>query len=120
MPVSRRKGSGRLAVTLSTFARNLNVETAFTVLAVARSLKSRGKDVVELEIGDSPFESTASAKAAGQEAIRENQSHYCPSPGLPAFREAAAPFCRGQFGIPAQAENIVAGPGAKIFEQFFF
>jgi aspartate aminotransferase len=108
-----------VAVTLSTFARNLNVETAFTVLAVARSLKSRGKDVVELEIGDSPFESTASAKAAGHEAIRENQSHYCPSPGLPAFREAAALFVRDEFGIPAQAENIVVGPGAKIFEQFF-
>src|SRR5258708_36326277 len=119
MPVSRRKGSGRLAVALSTFARNLNVETAFTVLVVAGSLKSRGKDVVELEIGDSPFESTASAKAAGEKAIRDNQSHYCPSPGLPAFREAAARFVRDEFGIPAQAENIVVGPGAKIFEQFF-
>src|SRR5258708_21785968 len=119
MPVSRRKGSGPVAVTLSTFARNLNVETAFTVLAVARALKSRGKDVVELEIGDSPFESRASAKAAGEQAIRENQSHYCPSPGLPAFREAAASFVRDEFGIPARAENVVVGPGAKIFEQFF-
>jgi len=106
-------------VTLSNFARNLNVETAFTVLAVARALKARGKDVVELEIGDSPFESTASAKAAGEQAIRENQSHYCPSPGLPVFREAAARFVRDEFGIPARAENIVVGPGAKIFEQFF-
>src|SRR5438477_12737941 len=105
MPVSRRKGSGRVAVTLSTFARNLNVETAFTVLAVARTLKSRGKDVVELEIGDSPFESTAAAKAAGEQAIRDNQSHYCPSPGLPAFREAAAKFVHDEFGIRAAAEN---------------
>jgi len=108
-----------VAASLSTFARNLNVETAFTVLAVARSLKSGGKDVVELEIGDSPFETTASAKAAGEHAIRDNQSHYCPSPGLPAFREAAARFVSEEFGIPARAENIVVGPGAKIFEQFF-
>jgi aspartate aminotransferase len=106
-------------VILSDFARNLNVETAFTVLAVAKSLKDRGKDVVELEIGDSPFESTASAKAAGEQAIRDNQSHYCPSPGLPVFRETAARFVREEFGIPARAENIVVGPGAKIFEQFF-
>ncbi len=104
---------------LSDFARNLNVETAFTVLAVAKALKAKGKDVVELEIGDSPFESTASAKAAGEQAIRDNQSHYCPSPGLPVFREAAARFVREEFGIPARAENIVVGPGAKIFEQFF-
>ena len=108
-----------MPATLSNFARNLNVETAFTVLAVARTLKSQGKDVVELEIGDSPFESTASAKAAGEQAIRENQSHYCPSPGLPAFREEAAKFVREEFGIPAKAENVVVGPGAKIFEQFF-
>ncbi len=108
-----------MPVTLSTFARNLNVETAFTVLAVARTLKSQGKEVVELEIGDSPFASTAAAKAAGEQAIRDNQSHYCPSPGLPAFREAAAKFVRDEFGIPAHPENIVVGPGAKVFEQFF-
>ncbi len=105
--------------TLSRFAQSLKVETAFSVLAIARQLKARGKDVVELEIGDSPFESTSSAKAAGIEAIRNNQTHYCPSPGLPEFRAAAAEFVRSEFHIPAQPENIVAGPGAKPFEQFF-
>lgn len=108
-----------MSVSLSEFAKNLNVETAFTVLAVAKQLKAKGKDVVELEIGDSPFESTASAKAAGEQAIRENQSHYCPSPGLPAFRAEAARFVRDEFNIPAKDDNIVVGPGAKIFEQFF-
>lgn len=108
-----------MSATLSEFAKNLNVETAFTVLAVAKTLKAQGKDVVELEIGDSPFESTASAKEAGERAIHDNQSHYCPSPGLPAFREGAAKFVHDEFGIPAKAENIVVGPGAKIFQQFF-
>jgi len=108
-----------VAASLSDFARQLSVETAFTVLAVAKSLKAAGKDVVELEIGDSPFESTASAKQAGSTAIAENQSHYCPSPGLPAFREGAARFVQREFNIPAKAENIVVGPGAKVFEQFF-
>ena len=55
-----------MPVTLSQFAQNLNVETAFTVLAVAKQLKAAGKDVVELEIGDSPFPSTAHAKQAGE------------------------------------------------------
>ena len=104
---------------LSKFARSLSVETAFTVLAVAKSLKTAGKDVVELEIGDSPFDSTASAKAAGVQAIEHNQSHYCPSPGIPEFREAAARFVKREFNIPAEAKNIIAGPGAKVFEQFF-
>ncbi len=108
-----------MSVELSQFARSLSVETAFTVLAVAKTLKAAGKDVVELEIGDSPFDSTASAKSAGVQAIQNNQSHYCPSPGIPEFREAAARFVKREFGIPAEAKNIVAGPGAKVFEQFF-
>lgn len=108
-----------MSAQLSNFARSLSVETAFTVLAMARSLKAAGKDVVELEIGDSPFDSTAAARAGGMEAIKNNQSHYCPSPGIPEFREAAAQFVREEFGIPAEPGNIVAGPGAKVFEQFF-
>ena len=108
-----------MPATLSRFAQSLRVETAFTVLAVAKALKAGGKDVVELEIGDSPFDSTASAKSTGVDAIQRNQSHYCPSPGLPEFREAAARFVAREFHIPAQAENIVVGPGAKVFEQFF-
>lgn len=108
-----------MSVALSDFARQLSVETAFSVLAIAKSLKAAGKDVVELEIGDSPFESTHSAKAAGVSAIEQNQSHYCPSPGLPAFREGAARFLKREFGIPAEAKHIIVAPGAKVFEQFF-
>lgn len=104
---------------LSEFAKSLSVETAFSVLAIAKALKAQGKDVVELEIGDSPFDSTASAKTTGIDAIQKNVSHYCPSPGLPEFRETAARFVKEEFGIPAEAKNVVVGPGAKVFEQFF-
>jgi aspartate aminotransferase len=38
---------------------------------------------------------------------------------MPEFRQAAADFVRAEFDIPAEAANIVAGPGAKVFEQFF-
>ncbi len=108
-----------MPVSLSDFAKSLTVETAFSVLAIAKALKAQGKDVVELEIGDSPFDSTASAKSTGIDAIQKNQSHYCPSPGLPEFRETAARFVKQEFGIPAEAKNVVVGPGAKVFEQFF-
>lgn len=108
-----------MTVQLSEFARSLNVETAFTVLAAAKKLKAAGKDVVELEIGDSPFNSTESARQSGLQAIHDNQSHYCPSPGLPEFRAAAAHFVKTEFAIPAAAENVAVAPGAKVFEQFF-
>jgi aspartate aminotransferase len=104
---------------LSSLSRNLTAETAFTVLALARNLKARGKNVVELEIGDSPFPSTPHAKRAGILAIEENQTGYCPSQGLPAFREAAAVFVASEFGYTAGPENIVVASGAKPFEQYF-
>jgi aspartate aminotransferase len=106
-------------VRLSSLANNLSAESAFTVLAIARRLKSQGKDVVELEIGDSPFPSTPAAKAAGIRAIEENQTGYCPSLGLADFRAAAANAVRTEFGLDVGADNVVVASGAKPFEQYF-
>ncbi|HEY2155638.1 MAG TPA: aminotransferase class I/II-fold pyridoxal phosphate-dependent enzyme [Isosphaeraceae bacterium] len=104
---------------LSQLASQLTAETAFTVLAMARALKAKGKDVVELEIGDSPFPSPPEAKAAGIAAIDGNQTNYGPSLGLPEFRDAAAKMVRDEFGVAASRENVVVASGAKPFEQFF-
>jgi aspartate aminotransferase len=106
-------------VTFSAFARGLTAESAFDVLAVAKRLKAAGKDVIELQIGDSPFPSTRHAVEAGIEAIRGGATHYCPSPGVLAFREAVARNYRRELGVEIGPENVVVGPGAKVFEQFF-
>ena len=104
---------------LSTFARGLTAETAFDVLAVARKLMDGGKDVIALQIGDSPFPTTASAIKAAHAAIDAGLTHYCPSLGLPEFRATIARTVNAEFGIPATAENVVVGPGAKVFETYF-
>ncbi len=106
-------------IPLSRFARGLSSETAFDVLAVARRLEAHGKDVIGLHIGDSPFPSTRHALDAGIDAIRRGETHYCASLGLLAFREAVAKNYQREYGIAITAENVVAGPGAKAFEQFF-
>ena len=108
-----------MTVKLSQFAQGLRTETAFDVLAVAKALKAKGKDVVELQIGDSPFSTTRHAKQAGIEAIQNNQTHYCPSVGLPEFRAEIALHLNGEYGLSLDAENVVVGHGAKLFEQFF-
>ncbi|MSR32821.1 MAG: aminotransferase class I/II-fold pyridoxal phosphate-dependent enzyme [Gemmataceae bacterium] len=105
--------------TLSQFAMGLTGETAFDVLAIAKKLKAGGKDVIELQIGDSPFNSTKSALEKGVQAIHSGATHYCPSPGLPSFRETIARNYTQEFGVPVGPENVVVAPGAKVFEQFF-
>lgn len=107
------------APSLSSFAHSLTSETAFDVLAAAKRLKALGKDVIELQIGDSPFPSTKSALAAGTKAIADGQTRYCPSLGLPEFRAVIAETVKREFDVPAAPENVVVGPGAKVFEQFF-
>ena len=108
-----------MTVTLSDFAQNITVETAFNVLATAKQLAAGGKEVIELEIGDSPFASTPAAKKVGVEAIRDDQTHYCGSAGLPEFRQTVSDFVNQEYGLSTTAANIVAGPGAKVFELLF-
>ena len=103
----------------SDFASSVQTETAFDVLATARKLKAEGKDVIELEIGDSPFPTATNAAAAGIKAIEEDLCHYGPSIGLPEFRTAASEYVNREYGLQTTAENIVVGPGAKTFEQLF-
>src|SRR5712691_6569643 len=104
-------------VSLSTFARGLRSESAFDVLAVAHRLKAQGKDVVELQIGDSPFPTPRHARAAGIRAIEENATHYCASLGLLSFRETVAWNYGREYGVEITADNVVVGAGAKVFEQ---
>jgi len=108
-----------MTIPFSRFASSVQAETAFTVLAVAKRLIADGKDVIELEIGDSPFPTPQAAVEAGIAAIRDGHCHYGPSIGLTEFRKAAAEYVREEYGAPVSVENIVAGPGAKNFEQLF-
>ena len=101
------------------FSSNVQPEGAFTVLAAARRLSAAGKEVIELEIGDSPFASPEGAVDAGIEAIRAGRTTYGPSVGLPEFRAAAAAYVHEQHGLAVTADHLVAGPGAKTFEQLF-
>ena len=108
-----------MPATYSTFASTVQGETAFTVLAVAKRLLAAGKDVIELEIGDSPFPTSPAALDAGIRGIRDGHTHYGPSLGMPDFRAAAAAYLKEQYGLPVTAAHVVVGPGAKIYEQFF-
>ncbi|HMP16624.1 MAG TPA: aminotransferase class I/II-fold pyridoxal phosphate-dependent enzyme, partial [Gemmatales bacterium] len=98
-------------MSISSFAQGLTVETAFDVLAIAQKLKASGKEVIFLQIGDSPFPATAHAKRAAMEAVQADQSHYCPSRGLLSFRESIAKFYNSEFGTQVTAEHVVVSPG---------
>ncbi len=91
----------------------LGTETAFEVLARARALEAQGRNVVHLEIGEPDFDTPANIVKAGQDALGKGFTHYGPSAGLPALREAiAADFTRRR-GVPVKGEQVVVFPGGK-------
>ena len=118
-PWALRDRTVRMTPSYSRFARSAQPETAFIVLARAKQLKAAGKDIIELEIGDSPFATPPHAVEAGVQAIRDGRTHYGPSSGLPEFREAASVYVNHEHGVETTPANIIAGPGAKTFEQLF-
>ncbi|MEM9588491.1 MAG: aminotransferase class I/II-fold pyridoxal phosphate-dependent enzyme, partial [Planctomycetota bacterium] len=44
---------------------------------------------------------------------------YGPSAGMAEFRQAAADYLNDQYGYQVTAANVIAGPGAKNFQQLF-
>jgi aspartate/methionine/tyrosine aminotransferase len=92
----------------------LGSETAFEVLARARTLEAGGRSIVHMEIGEPDFDTPAHIKAAGIAAITDNYSHYSPSAGIVELRDTIAAYASTFRGVqPWTRDNVVVSPGAK-------
>ncbi len=91
----------------------LGTETAFEVLNKARALESQGKNIVHLEIGEPDFDTPKNVVDAGIDALRKGWTHYGPSAGLPALRQAIAEEVSRTRGVPVSSDEVVVVPGGK-------
>lgn len=91
----------------------LGSESAFEVLARARSLEAQGREVVHLEIGEPDFDTPEHVTAAGRAALAAGETHYGPAPGMPALRRAVANEINRTRGLNVDAEQVIITPGAK-------
>ena len=93
----------------------LGTETAFTVLARANELERAGRQIVHLEIGAPDFPTPAHICDAAAAALRAGHTSYCPSAGIPEFRETAAEYLGSSRGLPIEPGRVLVGTGAKPF-----
>ena len=91
----------------------LGTETAFEVLAKARALEARGKNVVHLEIGEPDFDTPAHVVEAGATSLRSGDTHYSPSSGIPELRQSIARFAGRKRGLTFSSDQVVVTPGGK-------
>src|SRR5204862_5032088 len=108
----RRLGARPMRPLASRMSR-LGTETAFEVLAKARALEAKGRDVVHLEIGEPDFDTPPSIVSAGVAALERGETHYTPSAGVVELREAIATYLHKRRGIAVDPAQVIVTPGAK-------
>ncbi len=91
----------------------LGTETAFEVLAKARQLEAKGKEIIHLEIGEPDFDTPRNIVDAGIKALNEGYTHYNPSAGIPELREVIAKEISKTRKINVTPNQVVVTPGAK-------
>ena len=91
----------------------LGTESAFEVLAKAKSLEAQGKDIIHLEIGQPDFSTPMNVCEAAFKAMKDGQTGYCPSAGIPEFREIVAQHISETRKIDIHPDEVTVTPGAK-------
>ena len=98
---------------LSNRIQNMAESETLAMTAKARELKTQGKDVISLSIGEPDFNTPEEVKEAAKKAIDDNFTHYPPVPGYPDLREAICTKFRRDNGLEFKPEQIVVSTGAK-------
>lgn len=91
----------------------LGTETAFEVLARAKSLEAQGKNIIHLEIGEPDFNTPANIIEAAKQALSDGYTHYGPAAGDVDLRDVIVDEIKKTRGIDITPDNIVITPGAK-------
>lgn len=83
------------------------------ILARARAMEAKGRDIVHMEIGEPDFVSPQPAIDAGIASLRAGLTHYTAAAGLPALREAIAAYYAQRFGVSVDPAHIIVTPGSS-------
>src|SRR5829696_1215399 len=88
-------------------------ENAFAVLARATELASKGRDIINLGIGQPDFPTPDHIVEAAVKALRDGHHGYTPATGVPPLREAVAANLHKRFGVSVSPDEVMIQPGGK-------
>ncbi|HZW64374.1 MAG TPA: pyridoxal phosphate-dependent aminotransferase [Hanamia sp.] len=99
----------QLSSNLSRFSESETIKMS----ALARELKARGINVINLSLGEPDFNTPDHIKEAAKKAIDENYSHYTPVAGYAELKEAVCKKLKRDNGLEYKSNQIVVSTGAK-------
>lgn len=83
------------------------------LMAKAKALKAEGKNVLEFQVGEPDFNTPENVKEAAIKAIRDNFTHYTPSPGVMELRKAICEKLQRDNNLVYSPEEVMVSNGAK-------
>jgi aspartate aminotransferase len=89
-------------------------ENAFTVLARATELAGRGRDIVNLGIGQPDFPTPPHIVEAAVKALRDGHHGYTPATGILPLREAVAADLDRRLSVTVAPDSVLIVPGGKV------
>lgn len=91
----------------------LGTESAFEVLAKAKALEAKGKEIVHMEIGEPDFDTPRNITDKAVWALQKGHTHYTPSAGIIELKEAVANYISKTRGVKVSPSEVVINPGGK-------
>ncbi|RTE53591.1 pyridoxal phosphate-dependent aminotransferase [Arenibacter aquaticus] len=98
---------------LSDRINSMSTSATLAMAAKARELKSEGKDIIGLSLGEPDFNIPDFIKDAAKEAIDQNYSSYSPVDGYADLKQAIANKFKRDNGLTYGLNQIVVSTGAK-------
>ena len=98
---------------LSERVKNLATSQTLAMAAKARELRSSGKDVIGLSLGEPDFNIPDFIKEAAKNAIDENYNSYTPVDGYTDLKQAIINKFERDNGLKFTSPQIVVSTGAK-------
>ena len=92
----------------------LGEENAFAVLARAAALEAKGRDIINLGIGQPDFPTPPHIVEAAVKALRDGHHGYTPATGILPLREAVAADLHDRYKANVDPDTVLVVPGGKV------
>lgn len=101
------------ALSLSRLVLEMQESATLKMAKMARELKAKGQDVIDLSLGEPDFDTPVHIKEAAKQALDEGYTKYTPVNGLLELREAIVRKLARENGLQYTPGQIVVSNGAK-------
>ena len=98
---------------LSNRINSLPISATLAMAAKARELKTQGKDIISLSLGEPDFNTPDFIKEAAIQAIHDNYSSYSPVDGYLDLKQAVCKKFKRDNNLEYQPNQIIVSTGAK-------